>query len=123
MWVQPVNGVPQGDGERVVLLVTPKKQQIITAAAQYFINEKSFIKAEMALSNYDVNTFSSKDKQDDNGVAGKLEYVMQKDILKNVKEGLTLQTALGYEFVQDHFRPVERLRIVEFNRNWGLPFC
>ncbi len=122
MWVQPVNGVPQGDWEPVILLVTPKKHQIITAAAQYFINEKSFIKAEMALSNYDVNTFSSKDKQYDNGVAGKLEYVMQKDVLKNIKQGLTLQTALGYEFVEDRFKPVERLRNVEFNRDWGLPF-
>ena len=62
MWVQPVNGVPQGDWEPVIFLITPKKQQLITAAAQYFINDKSYIKAEMALSNYDVNTFSSKDK-------------------------------------------------------------
>ncbi|MEP6597645.1 MAG: hypothetical protein ABJA71_16945, partial [Ginsengibacter sp.] len=122
MWVQPVNGVPQGSWEPVILLITPKKHQLITAAAQYFISSKSFIKAEMALSNYDINTFSSKDKQDNKGIAAKLEYTMQQNILRNVKEGLTLQTTIGYEFVEDRFKPIERLRNVEFNRDWGLPF-
>ncbi|MEO6219631.1 MAG: hypothetical protein ABIO81_04325, partial [Ginsengibacter sp.] len=122
IWIQPVNGVPQGDWEPVILLVTPKKLQIITGAAQYFFNGKTFIKAEMALSNYDVNTFSSKDKQDNKGVAAKLEYTMQQNILQKIKEGLTLQTTLGYEFVEDRFKPIERLRNVEFNRDWSLPF-
>ena len=121
-WIQPVNGVPQGDWEPVILLVTPKKQQIITASAQYFLAPKSFIKAEVALSNYDVNTFSSKDKQDDNGVAAKLEFTTQQDVLKKIKQGLTLQTTVGYEFVEDRFKPIERLRNVEFNRDWSLPF-
>ena len=121
-WVQPVNGVPQGDWEPVILLVTPKKQQIITAAAQYFINEKSYVKAELALSNYDVNTFSSKDNNENNGVAAKLEYATKQDVLRKVKQGLVLQTSVGYEFVEDRFKPIERLRNVEFNRDWSLPF-
>ncbi len=122
MWVQPLNGVPQGDWEPVILLVTPKKLQIVTAAAQYFINEKSFIKAEMALSNYDVNTFSSKDKQDDKGVAAKLQYTAEHHLFRSNGGGLTLHTLVGYEFVEDRFKPVERLRNVEFNRDWGLQF-
>ncbi|MEO8416298.1 MAG: hypothetical protein ABI472_21735 [Ginsengibacter sp.] len=121
-WVQPLNGVPQGSWDPVILLITPKKQQLITAAAQYFINDKSYIKAEVALSNYDVNTFSSKDKRDNNGAAAKLEYTAQQKVLRGFKEGLTLQTAVGYEFVQDRFKPIERLRNVEFNRDWSLPF-
>ncbi|HEV8083893.1 MAG TPA: hypothetical protein VGP55_11850 [Chitinophagaceae bacterium] len=123
IWLQPVNGIPQGDWEPVILLITPKKQQIITAAAQYFLTAKSYIKAEVALSNYDVNTFSSKDNQDNNGVAAKLEYTMQQDVLRKIKQGLTLQTTLGYEFVEDRFKPIERLRNVEFNRDWSLPFA
>ena len=121
-WVQPVNGIPQGDWEPVILLVTPKKQQIVTVAAQYFMTEKSYIKAEMAVSNYDVNTFSSKDKQENNGLAGKFEYTTQQNVLRNIKEGLTLQTTVGYEYVEDRFKPIERLRNVEFNRDWSLPF-
>ena len=76
----------------------------------------------MALSNYDVNTFSSKDKASDKGIAAKLEYTMQQNVLRNLKEGLTLQTTVGYEFVEDRFKPLERLRNVEFNRDWSLPF-
>ncbi len=122
MWVQPLNGVPQGDWEPVILLITPKKQQLITAAGQYFFNEKSYIKGELAMSNYDVNTFSSKDKGKDNGTAAKLEYSMQQNVFRKIKEGLTLQTTVGYEFVEDRFKPLERLRNVEFNRDWSLPF-
>ena len=122
MWVQPVNGIPQGDWEPVILLITPKKQQLITAAAQYFINDKSYIKGEIAMSDYDVNTFSSKDKGDNKGTAAKLEYTMQQNVFRKIKEGLTLQTTIGYEFVEDKFKPLERLRNVEFNRDWSLPF-
>ncbi len=122
MWVQPVNGVRQGDWDPVILLITPKKHQLITTAAQYFFNEKSFIKTEFAISDYDVNTFSSKDKQNDKGVAAKVDYEMTQNILKNLKPGLVLQTAIGYEYVQDKFKPLEVLRNVEFNRDWSLPF-
>lgn len=121
-WAQPVNSIKQGDWDPVILLITPKKHQLITAAAQYFFNEKSFIKAEMALSNYDVNTFSIKDKEENKGVAAKVDYVMQKDVFKNIKKGIVLQTQVGYEFVEDKFKPLETLRNVEFNRDWGLPF-
>ena len=122
MWVQPINGVPQGNWAPVVLLVTPKKLQIITTSAQYFINKKSYIKAEMAISNYDVNTFSLLDKGGDIGAAAKVEYAAENKVLKNIKEGLSLQRSINYEYVQAHFTPVERLRVVEFNRDWSLPF-
>ncbi len=121
-WVQPLNGVPQGSWEPVILLITPKKQQVITAAAKYFISDKSYIKGEIAMSNYDRNTFSSKDKGENIGTAAKLEYTMQQNVFRSLKEGLTLQTTVGYEFVEDRFKPLERLRNVEFNRDWSLPF-
>ncbi|MDQ6902019.1 MAG: hypothetical protein M3139_03270 [Bacteroidota bacterium] len=121
-WVQPLNNIPQGDWEPVILLITPKKQQLITAAAQYFINEKSYVKTELALSNYDANTFSSKDKGVNNGAAAKVEYTTSNKVLRGLKDGLVLQSTVNYEYVQDRFKPIERLRNVEFNRDWSLPF-
>jgi hypothetical protein len=121
-WVAPANGVRQGDWDPVILLITPKKHQVITAAAQYFFNDKTSLKVEAALSNYDVNTFSEKDKQDDKGVAAKVDYTMLQNVFKRKDAGWKLQTDLGYEYVQDRFKPVETLRNVEFNRDWSLPF-
>jgi hypothetical protein len=121
-WVQPLNGVKQGDWAPVILLITPKKHTLITAGAQYFINSKSSINAEVAMSNYDINTFSSKDKNENKGVATKINYVLKQNVFKNIKPGLMLQTDLGYEFVQDRFKPLETLRNVEFNRDWSIPY-
>ena len=122
MWVAPANGVPQGNWEPVVLLVTPKKQQLITTSAQYFFNEKTFIKAELALSNYDPNTFSIKNKGADHGIAGKFEFNNQQPVFRSIKKGLTLQSGITYEYVQQQFKPIERLRDVEFNRDWSIAF-
>ena len=121
-WVEPVNGEKQGDWEPVILLITPKKHQILSTTAQYIFSEKSYLKAELALSDYDVNTFSSKNKKDNKGIAAKVDYVLEKAILKSVKKGLKMNSHIGYEHIDAQFRPLETLRNVEFNRDWGLPF-
>ena len=36
-------------------------------------------------------------------------------------KGLELTTNLSYEYVDKKFQPLERLRPVEFLRDWGLP--
>ncbi len=121
-WVAPdsVTGALQGQFLAAVLLVAPKKQQIITIGADYAITPLTMVRTEMAMSNLDVNTFSSKDKGNDKGFAGRV-------ILNNTKpfsgaKGLELKTDLYYEHIQADFRPIERLRNVEFNRDWGLPY-
>lgn len=121
-YVAPVGGIKQGDWEPVILLITPKKHNLVTASAEYLFNANTSLKAQVAMSNYDVNTFSRKGKSDNTGNAAKINYTMQNQVFKGIKPGITLQTDLGYEYVQDRFKPLETLRNVEFNRDWSLPF-
>jgi hypothetical protein len=116
-WIQPINGVPQGNFEPAQFLVTPKQQQIFTAGISYNINKFTTAKTDLAYSNFDVNTLSSLNKNNNKGYALKSILHNEKILIKN----LSLQTTLQYEYVHQNFRPVERLRTVEFSRDWGLP--
>lgn len=118
-YVKPINGVKQGQYEPVTILVTPKKQQLISFGTDYQIDKKNLLKTEFAVSNYDVNTFSTKDKGNDQGIAARLQYSNTLDV--NPAKKLQLVSTFDYEHVQDKFKPVERLRFVEFSREWGLP--
>ena len=119
-WVEPSNSVKQGRFSAATFLVTPKKQQVISVGIDYKISKQTFLSAEFGSSDYNVNTFSQKDKGNDRGNAIKIQ-------LKNVTpvgipaKRLQLQTDAGYEYVDARFRPLERLRNVEFTRDWGLP--
>lgn len=115
-WIAPVAGIPQGNYEPATFLVTPKKQQIVTLAALYNINSKTILKTDVAVSNYDVNSFSSKDKGNDVGYAAKFSL----NRFDKVKSSLQLNTMLGYEWVNEKYKSLERLRGVEFARDWGL---
>ena len=122
-WVKPdVNNNKQGDYAPVILLVSPKKQQIVTVGGEYTFNAKTKLKAEVAMSNYDINLFSSKDKANDKAFATKLQFVKNDTRVNLLRRNLLLQTKLGYEYVQGRFKPIERLRNIEFLRDWSLPY-
>ncbi len=122
-WVAPdINHVKKGDWAPVILLVAPKKQQMISVGGEYRFSLNSMIKAELAMSNYDVNLFSRKDKSNDKGFAGKFQFQQTGTRVKLLNKSFQLQTNLGFEYVQNRFKPIERLRDVEFLRDWSLPY-
>lgn len=116
-YIAPINGIKQGNFEPAIFLVTPKKQQIISVNSVYTINAKTKLIADVALSNYDVNTFSTKHKTNNIGLASKFLF----QHVKKMNKELQLQSYIGYEWVDKRFTPIERLRSVEFYRDWGLP--
>nr|WP_214460475.1 hypothetical protein [Flavihumibacter fluvii] len=116
-WVEPFNGIPQGRYEPATFLVSPKQQQVITIGGDYLVTGRTTISADFGLTNYDVNTFSRKDKGNDKGLAAKFQG---KHIIPLSKE-YKVQGDGAIEWVEKTFKPLERLRNVEFTRDWGLP--
>lgn len=115
-WVAPVNGIKQGRFEPAIFLVTPKKQQVLNLGVDYAITKNTLLTAEGAMSTYDVNLFSTLGKQNKNGFATRWTLSNKRNLGK-----LKLNSNAAFEFVQAKFKPLERLRNVEFTRDWGLP--
>jgi hypothetical protein len=116
-WVPPINNVPQGNYSPAQFLVTPKQLQIATINTQYTINKNTLAKLECAFSNYDANTLSTIDKENNKGTA--LKFMLDKT--NKISSQLNLHTQIGYEYIHKNFTTIERLRTPEFNRDWGLP--
>jgi len=121
-WVAPQDGVPQGDYEPVVLLTTPKLVQMATIAADYHFKPKSFLHTELALSNYDRNTFSKADDKDNVGFAYFLSAQHEQPLKRRGADTSlwSLNTSLQWQFVHKNFHAVERFREVEFARDYNL---
>ncbi len=119
-WIapNPQTGAKSGNYEPVVLLVAPKQQSLVSVATTWNMNDQTQLVADMAVSRFDLNRFSSKDKSNDDGYAARL-ILKNKKILQKEK-GLSLKSDLNLEYASASFRPVERLRSVEFTRDWGL---
>jgi hypothetical protein len=119
-WLEPLGGIPQGNFEPVGLLITPKKQQLITTGIDYSIDKNNSLSVEGAYSNNDINRFSSKDKYNDAGFATRLVFRNSISLSKDSVRGWSLSNALNYEFTGKYFKPIERYRNVEFERDWNL---
>ncbi len=132
-WVMPdtITGTPQGSYEPVIVLIAPKKKQMVTAAAEFPITKNSLVSIEGAMSNNDINEFSSFDKGNDIGYAGK---VVLQNVFPAFKTEANSDTShvldkrykkyflfnANYEMVQKDFTPIERFRPVEFERDWNI---
>jgi hypothetical protein len=119
-WVAPLNGDKQGQFEAAEFLVTPKTQQVITGGIDYKVSKETTVTADVARSRYDINTLSTKDKENDAGSATKLT-LQNFHILKSGLPRWVISSYLSYEYNDIRFAPLEPIRPVEFLRDWGLP--
>ena len=126
-WIAPVGGEPQGNYEPVIQLLSPKQRQMVTLGADYKINTNTSLSVETAYSKNDINTFSTKDKANDNGYGVKLgvdnikTFRNKTDSTKSAAKSWKVLSNLNYEYVQQNFNPIERFRAIEFERDWNRP--
>ncbi len=116
-WIAPVNGIKQGSYEPVVLLVAPKKKQVLNIGAKNKITKYLSSNVEFIVTDNDKNTFSSLDKSDNTGYALKTSLINEFP-LKNKK--IKLFAGIDYQLINKNFNTVERFRSVEFNRDWNI---
>ncbi|HEX7367670.1 MAG TPA: hypothetical protein VF273_11270 [Pelobium sp.] len=116
----PQGGVMQGDYSPVSLLVTPKKQQLITLNADYKIAKRTQVFTEIGFSDNDVNLFSDLQNSENKGLAYKIIGKDIRVLSGNDTTGLRLKTSLSYEYVNQQFKPLERYRPVEFDRDFNF---
>ena len=112
-----------GSYQPIITLIAPQLHQMYTVGASYEIDKRNKISAEVAMSNNDVNLFSTIDKKNDVGAAAKVAY--NSEIIVKVDTGKAppkqkLNLDFNYEFSQNTFRAIERYRTVEFARDFNL---
>lgn len=120
-WVAPESGVPQGDYEPVLQLTAPVSQQMATFGLDFQARENTRIQSEVALSHYDKNTFSKKDRNDDVGFAYLLD-IRDVEKFSSRKDTLPwlLESSARLQFLHRYFTPFESFREVEFARQYNL---
>jgi hypothetical protein len=120
-WVEPILGIPQGNYEPVIVLITPKKRQLVTLGALYKFSPKTILKVEGAFSNNDINTFSNGNNADDKSYGLLLDFKSSKRISrKDSTKDLFWNNKVFYEQIGKNFQYVERYRNVEFDRDWNV---
>jgi len=119
-WVAPIANIKQGNYEPVVLLVTPKKKQMATLSTEYAISKRTKASVELAMSNNDINLFSTADKGNDLGYGVKTKIKNVLPLNKKDSTGWSLTSEADNEFTDKNFTPIDRYRDVEFDRDWNL---
>ncbi len=129
-WVEPLADVPQGTHEPVTRLVAPQRKQLYTFGTDYQLNKNTNLLTEVAISNQDLNTFSTLDADDNIGIAvrsriendlilGKKKPISNKDSLTINRSPLTISSFVDYEFTDVNFRQIDPYRAIEFQRDWN----
>ena len=114
-YIAPVNGVPQGNYEPIIQLIAPIKLQVATLVSSYQPTEKTTLESEIAISNHDLNLYSNLDDNNNKGIATKLHAKQQ---FKTPQ--FTFNAFTNVNYVQENFKPIERLYNIEFNRDWNV---
>ncbi|WP_409768522.1 hypothetical protein [Thermaurantimonas sp.] len=113
-WIAPVNGQPQGSYEPVKQLIPPQALRISSLKTTFDGERMGNIELQLAASQKDVNRYSLSESQT-YGLALRAKHGFHQKI------GKTLYKSQAFvDWMQSTFTTVERVRQVEFQRDWAL---
>ncbi len=116
-WLAPDDsGNLSGSYQPVVLLVTPKKKQVVCLGGEYNFSQDFKSNFEISISNNDINTFSNRDAGDNVGFAINLGLEKQLFVSRTNKHGNVI---LKYQMINRSFNAADNFRDVEYNYDWN----
>ncbi|MDY3501744.1 hypothetical protein AWR42_00805 [Riemerella anatipestifer] len=107
-------GQGRGDYSALRKLPAPQKTQVLSANVSYLLNQ-GYVGADVSLSHYDVNLFSSKNNDENKGYAARI--VGAKTFTKGQWKGTS---SFEFQHINKHFHILDRLNNVEFARDFNL---
>ncbi|GAB5398639.1 MAG: hypothetical protein Aureis2KO_02240 [Aureisphaera sp.] len=116
-FVEPINGVPQGNYEPIIRLNAPEKLQLGGVFGSYRPTEKTSVDFELTGSINDLNLFSTIDNDNNEGFGG---HIKAKQRLWTTQDTLLVNAFASLDYLHEDFRTIERLYNIEFNRDWNL---
>lgn len=119
-WLSQVNGQPQGSYAPLIPIVTPSMKQMMTFGTGINVTGTDRFFSEIALSNQDLNLYSSIDNGDNQGYAVKFGY-QKSPVDIGFIPGYKFSGSADIEHDNKDFTAIDRFRFIEFDRNWGLP--
>ena len=118
-WLAPINGSSQGNFAPIRRVQTPKRKQMASAGISYDLHPNWSLFSENAISENDLNLYSSLDDQNNLGFASKGGLRFHKASTQDSSKRV-LETSLEYLYLNAHFEPIEQFRAVEFDRDWNI---
>lgn len=118
-WVAPQNGQPSGNFEPVLRLPVPNKKEMLTAGISYASEKGDRLYLEGALSDLNTNLLAERGDARAAGQALKLGFT-------SANRNMQLWKPYQYRYFADlewnsvDFNFIDRLRYIEFDRDWGL---
>lgn len=111
-------GQMQGNYEPYIRLVAPEQKQMYALKARYEVSQNSFVNAEIGVSHFDLNRFSTLEDSDNVGLSGRLEW--QHNILMGKKKNWSVTPIINLESKASNFRSFNPYRNAEFVRDWNI---
>jgi hypothetical protein len=119
-WVAPdtVTCRPKGNFEPIIRVIAPESRQLHTAGGQFKLGKSTEVQTELALSNRDLNRFST---LDDGNNAGRAALVRVHHQLTQRDTARRKGQVYGiFEHTSNNFLPLNPYRPAEFARDWNI---
>lgn len=118
-YVPRVNGVPQGRFSILSQLPAPNKRQMFTTGTRVKLSGFEQVYTEVAFSSTDQNLFSELDNEDNNGFGIKSGFLSENRVFDKFKD-YKFNALTEFEYNAANFSFIDRLRYIEFDRDWSL---